>query len=415
MTRDGRATERLIPAATESRVEPRERLGPADCRLDGTCGCSTCVAKQSGPQPTPAVLALREYAVTSQEVWREAGSAERLKLDWNEATVSHDVVRLRLVEFLSQHGAINWYPDVAALDLSKALAAAMGVSPLQVLAFGGSDVALETIARTYLSPGDSVAIVQPGYDNFRVYAESCGARTVPVAPGDSLLECDVKQFISRVYASGPVKLVYVVNPNNPVGYLIPRDGIRRILEAFPAAGVIIDEAYVEFAAGEDASSVQLVGEYPNLFVTRSFSKAFGLAGLRLGYVASHQQNLRHIRKLRNGKNLSMFAQVAALALLEQPQIIHHHIAQVLEGRALFLKRYREMGGCAFDSHANFVLLRVAKPQEVIIGLRRAGIFVRDRSSLPSLEQTIRVTMGYPAEMRRVLSAFAGIPAEYWRP
>ena len=186
-------------------------------------------------KPVAHVERLEEYAVTSQDVWRidDPRAAGRvLKLDWNESPAVHDLVKQRLIEFLARPGAVNWYPDVAALDLSKAIAGFLGLSPMAVLPFNGSDVALETVARTFLAPGDDVVLVHPGYDNFRIYAESCGARIHRVVPGPDPLTFAMDVFIERIRALGPVKLIYLIQPNNPVGYLASKEQITSLRPPF---------------------------------------------------------------------------------------------------------------------------------------------------------------------------------------
>ncbi|RCK78371.1 MAG: Histidinol-phosphate aminotransferase [Candidatus Ozemobacter sibiricus] len=367
-------------------------------------------------KPVPHIEALEEYAVTSQDVWRieDPHHASRvLKLDWNESPAVLDIVRQRLAEFLAHPGSINWYPDVAALELSKAIADHLGLSHLQVLPFGGSDVALETVARTYLGPGDPVVLVHPGYDNFRLYAEACGARIHRVVPGPDPLAFSMSAFIDAIRALGPARLIYLIQPNNPVGYLASRAELIALLQAFPETAIIVDEAYIEFAEGEPTAA-PLITQFDHLFVARSFSKAFGLAGLRLGYVVSHHRNLAHLRKLRNGKNLTMFAQIAGTTLLQNIDLVRQHVARVKAGRRWFTDAYRARGGTILDSQGNFALVRVADPQEVIFRLKMEGIYVRDRSSMRGLEGMLRLTFGPPEIMARVLAAFEAMPDGLWQ-
>ncbi len=353
-----------------------------------------------------------EYHVTSQDVWRVDDSSRYLKLDWNESTVASEVVRRKLIEFLQKPGSINWYPDISSLKLSKSIASYLKLSPLQILPFGGSDVALETMVRTYVTTGDRVGVVVPGYDNFRVYAEACGATVHGIAtgPGNTF---KMEDFMSRLEVSPDWKIIYLINPNNPLGYFIPLSDIRKILERYPSTAVIVDEAYIEFMP-DGSSAATMIEEFDNLFVMRSFSKAFGLAGLRLGYIASAHQNLIHVNKLRNGKNISMFAQLAGQALLDNIRLIDDHVKAIRAAREWFIKTYRGLNGDAWESNANFVVIRVLNPQEVIVGLKAQGIYVRDRSSIQGMENCVRITIGYKEEMMRVVDAFQRISPEYWR-
>ncbi len=363
-------------------------------------------------KPLEWIERFKEYNVTSQDVWRVEDSSRYLKLDWNESTRVSELVQAKLIEFLQKPGSINWYPDISSLKLSKSIAKYLGLSPLQVLVFGGSDVALETIVRTYVTKGDQVGVVVPGYDNFRVYAESCGATVHGISTGPRD-EFSVDDFLSRLSQLSALKVIYLINPNNPLGYRISSPDIQRVLSAHPGAVVILDEAYIEFMA-EGSSSAPMIDKHENLFVVRSFSKAFGLAGLRLGYVVSNHKNLIHLNKLRNGKNVSMLAQIAGQTLVDNIGIIEEHVKAVRDAREWFTRTYRELGGDVWDSSANFVVIRCGNAQEVILGLKAQGIYARDRSSIPGLEDCIRITIGYRDDMKRVIEAFEKISAESWR-
>lgn len=363
-------------------------------------------------RPLEWIQRFDEYHVTSQDVWRVEDSSRYLKLDWNESTVTSEIVRRKLIEFLQKPGSINWYPDISSLNLSKAIANYIAVSPLQTLPFGGSDVALETVVRTYATTGDHVSVVVPGYDNFRVYAEACGATVHRIVTGAHSF-FDERDFMAKLEAVPLCKIIYLINPNNPLGYFIPLSYIREVLEKFPTTAVIVDEAYIEFMP-EGSSAATMIDEFDNLFVVRSFSKAFGLAGLRLGYIVSSHRNLIHVNKLRNGKNVSMFAQLAGQVLLDNIGLIRDHVRSIRDAREWFIQTYRGLKGDAWDSHANFVVVRVSNPQEVIVGLKAHGIYVRDRSSIQGMDNCVRITIGYKEDMAKVLEAFQGISPEYWQ-
>lgn len=363
--------------------------------------------------PVPHVAALQEYEVTSQDVWTRSDLEQTLKLDWNESTQVSQTAKRALRHFLDKPGALNWYPDVGATVVTKKLSERLGLSPLEILVFGGSDVALETVARAYAMTGDEVGIVVPGYDNFRVYAQSTGAAIWELRGSEDGASMDDGYLVDAIVHHGSPRILYMINPNNPIGYLTETEALERILRAFPSTLVIIDEAYIEFA-GETCSAVSLVRRYENLIVSRSFSKAYGLAGLRLGYLASSPANLRHLRKLRNGKNVSMLAQVAAAAVLDAPAESERHVRRVCEAREWFLTALRNEGAIAYTSFANFILLATPKPPELVLELYRRGIHVRNRSRLAgSIAPSVRITIGYRTEMQRVLDALRDIPRELW--
>lgn len=363
------------------------------------------------PEPTPFVASMKEYLLTSQEVWQLEDRSEALKLDWNEGTIAHSIAVQAISQFLTSVGAVNWYPDVTCRIVVEPLSRLLGVGADQLLVFPGSDVALDALVRTFVAAGDHAILVAPTYDNFRIYVESCGARVSQIAL-DNPLSFNVAELVERVQAHAAIpKIIYLVNPNNPIGYLVSHAEIEYLLQAFPQTVLVIDEAYAEFAG---CSSVDLVSSYSNLFVARSFSKAFSLAGLRLGYLVSQPSNLRHVNKVRNPKNISMVAQVGAAAMLERFDLVQAYVNEVVEARAWFLKRMQALGVEILDSHANFVLMRVPDPEGVLAGLAQERIYARDRSYMVGLEGMIRITIGTQAQMERVAAAIERIPAVQWR-
>ncbi|TPV94255.1 MAG: histidinol-phosphate aminotransferase family protein [Myxococcales bacterium FL481] len=362
--------------------------------------------------PHQWICDLAEYQVTSQEVWHVPDSSQHLKLDWNESSHCSEIVCQALVKFLQRPGAINWYPDVSARRLTTQISTFTGAKPRQILPFGGSDVALETLVRAYVGSDHHVAVVAPGYDNMRLYADACGATVHAIHVGaDGKFSLD--SFRHGLDVMPQPRLIYVINPNNPIGYRISISDIETLLRSFPNTVVVVDEAYVEFV-GEHASACRLVDQYDNLFVARSFSKAFGLAGLRLGYLVSAAGNIAHLNKIRNGKNVSMLAQVAGVALLERTDVLEEHVAAVVQAREWFVDAFRSRGGCAWESEANFVVVRVGDPAAVLRALSASRIYLRDRSSVPGMAGCLRITVGYRADMERVLAELVALPAELWQ-
>lgn len=363
--------------------------------------------------PAPHIAALRDYEVASQDVWR-SDARDTLKLDWNESTRASRTARRAVLTFMRRPGAFNWYPDVGATELTTALSEHLRCSPLELLVFGGCDVALETLARTYLTSADEVAIVVPSYDNFRVYAQSTGARSHEIRASDEGTYFDAAYVLDQIkHLRSSLKMLYLISPNNPIGYVIPTAALKTILDSAPNMLVVVDESYVEFA-GAEQSALQLIRSHENLVVARSFSKAYGLAGLRVGYLLSSHRNLRHVRKLRNGKNVSMFAQVAAVAVLRQPDEAQEHIRLVCEARDWFSSALVKEGAFVYPSQANFVLLGAPDPPQLVLELYRRRINTRDRSRLPgTLVPSVRITIGYRDEMERVFQALLEIPRSLW--
>jgi histidinol-phosphate aminotransferase len=348
-------------------------------------------------EPIDAIKKLREYKVVSQEVWYVKDHSRLMKLDWNEATVSSPRVRKAVQSFLAK-GLLHWYPDVASRELNLMIAKYCNIHENEVLTFDGSDTALETVLRVYADHRSTIAWVVPSYDQFRVFAQALGGELISIMP-DSLQKIKIDEIIEKALNAHP-RILYIVNPNNPIGYLFPVADVEALVVALPETLVLVDEAYIEFSGG---SCVELIHRYPNIAVFRSFSKAFGMAGLRLGYVVSDHRNLIEINKLRNGKNVSMLAQVAAIEQLRHIEDVHSYVKEVIAGRELFVSELKSLGIQYFDSRANFVLVKCQKPQELVLALQREGIFVRDRSFLPGLNNTVRFTIGTKEQMKKVIN------------
>lgn len=362
------------------------------------------------PPPNPFVAKMQAYRIVPQEIWLGKNKKQVLKLDWNESTYLSPALHRKIVGLISDPEYIFWYPDVNCARVSAALSNYLSMTVPEILVFAGSDDALVAICATYLQAGDNVCVVNPSYDNFRIYVERLGAVYTPIYLEDPF-RFDVDTFIEGINRlSIDPKMIYLVNPNNPIGYEIDVKDIETVLREFPAAVVIIDEAYVEFSKN---SSCQLIRKYPNLVVTRTFSKAFGLAGLRIGYTVSDIRNHAQIGKVRNGKNVTMLAQRAAVLLLESVRDINEHIRKVSEARDWFIQAMRAEGAVAYDSFANFVLLKVPHPQDVVLQLRRKNIYIRDRSWLKQLENTVRITVGNRKQMEQVFHAFKSMDTNHW--
>ncbi len=333
-------------------------------------------------------------------------NARLMKLDSNEATISPSPrVTAALTSFI-QEGPLNWYPDVDSRELIQKLAIYTGCPESFIQTFNGSDNALETICRTFIEPGDEVILCMPTYDHFRVYAESCDATLVPVFGKNPFLTKTEKLI---TVATNQTKLLYIVNPNNPTGLLYSVSEIERILKVLPDVLVIVDEAYFEFCGLTMAS---LVNQYPNLIVSRSFSKAFGLAGLRCGYILTHPDNLMAINKIRIGKNVNSLAQVAAVSALDDLEYMEHYVSEVKMARKWLAGKIRKMGLKIMETPANYILVEVAHPLQVIDHLETHQVFIRDRSFFPQLEGLIRISIGHQLLMERFWKVFEKIPTAF---
>ena len=336
--------------------------------------------------PNPHVQALDAYDITPQEPWQIYGEYGLDKLDWNEGAGVPDFVRRTALKLLAKDEYFTWYPDCVAIELTDALARHLGVSVMNVLTFPGSDVGLESLCRTFLSVGDRVLVPTPTYENFFTFAAASGGELL-FAPIKQPYEIDVGAFIEEYRSSRP-KVVYLVSPNNPCGYVIPRAGVSEICRAFSESLIILDQAYVDFS--RPACCVDLIRDHDNLVVTRTFSKAFSLAGMRLGFIVADHGILKHVAKIRNGKNLGMLAQKLGVQLLERTQEVQGWIDQVVANRDWLSRQMKRLGVAHSDSHANFILFELPDPKYAMAEFKRHGIYVRDRSK--AVPNSLRVTV-----------------------
>ena len=195
-------------------------------------------------------------------------------------------------------------------------------------------------------------------------------------------------------------MVYMVNPNNPTGVQYSVKEIEQLLKSFPSILFFIDEAYAEFSG---ITAIPLVKKYSNIIVGRSFSKAFGLASFRLGYLVTDPRNLVHINKIRNGKSISALGQIAAIAALEDSVYVKEYVKEVRRARAFMCKELSKLGFQAQETPGNFILLRVPDTAAFCAGLAKKKAFVRGLGHLPSMEGYVRVTVGNMKTTKKFLS------------
>lgn len=327
-----------------------------------------------------------------------APAATVLKLDANEATIPvSPLVEERLRAYLAEGGA-SWYPDPEAAALRRRLAEYASRRESEILPFNGCDAAIESAVRALAAPGDRVAVCGPCYDRFRRSAEAAGAIVSLVLSGDPFT-ADVARLARAI--DDETRLVYVSNPNNPTGRLYSCDDIATILGRLTRGVLIVDETYYEFAG---VTAVPLVDRFDNLLVARSFSKAFGLAGLRCGYTISSERLVERLARFWTGRNVNAPAQIAAIAALDDLPSMLRYVEEVTSARAWFVNSLRSLGYEVVSSPANFILLRVDDPASFREAMRREQISIRDRSDLPQLAGFVRITVGTLPQCEQVLHA-----------
>ncbi len=329
-----------------------------------------------------------------------------LRLHQNEHTGGCSV---RVLEALARLRAdqISVYPPYS--QTVAACAADLGLSDEQVVLVNGMDEGILALAVAYLqrrsdgAPAE-VVIPQPAFEVFEVNAHLMDARVVAVAPHP-----DFSFALDEVVAAitPRTRAVIVTNPNNPTGVPVPPASIRTIARAVPpGAVVLVDEAYIHFG-GE--TFVPELGGYPNVVVGRTFSKAYGLAGLRIGLLAGHPATLAPMRQVVPVYSINVAAAVAAVAALADRAYTQEYLRQVGESKALLYAACARWGLPYWPSAANFVLVRTgADTARVLEGALERGVYLRDRSSEPGCEGCIRVTTGVLEHTQRIVAVMEEI-------
>ena len=356
-----------------------------------------------GPRirPRDAIDGLRAYRLESP-VGAAVPMIPSVKLNQNESPWDWPLELKQ--EVVRRVAARPWnrYPPVDAEALRGALARSHGVAPELVAVTNGSNEAILALVETFAG-GKTVLPISPGYSMAAPLAVVGGAavRTVSLRPDFSL---DVPAMLEAAQAPD-VGMVYIASPNNPTGNAFARAGIEAILEA-ACSLVVIDEAYAGFAPD---SFLLDIDRYPHLAVIRTFSKAFALAGARVGWITAAESVIAAVRKALPPYNLNAFAQEAALVALTRPDLIATRVASILRERERVAEAMRRIAGViAYRSDANFILFRTGLPASVLFTrLLQRGVLVRDVSSQPMLDRCLRLTIGTPAENEQFLEALRG--------
>lgn len=348
----------------------------------------------------------KPYNVASHKVWTVAPEERTsiLKLDWNEATREPSpAVKERLRKLLDTN-FLNLYPATYNAELHELLAEYVGLPKENVQYFASSDSLHEYISKLYITVGDPALILWPSYDNFRLTAQVAGAHVMYFELNDDFT-FDSEAFEAKIERKQP-SLVYICNPNNPTGLLLGKGYIKHLLEKFDTTMFLIDEAYIEFDI--EKTCKDLVLEHENLLISRTMSKAFGLANVRFGYLIASADNIKFISSIRNPKNITTFTQEAVIGALSDITYMIEYVAEVNKAKAFFIRTINANYGnklVAFDSHANFVMIKCCDKltkSEIINFLERKDVFVRNIGQSDSVLDCIRITIGTMEQMEFVV-------------
>ena len=344
------------------------------------------------------VMRVPEYVPgrSPTEVAGEHGIPEEriVKLASNENPLGAPPLAVEAVRRAAER--MNRYPEPLADRLREAISRYVNLPPECILVGNGSDDLLEQCAKAFLAPGDIAAISPPTFSYYRILITMQGSECLEVP----LVEEEHRYSFSEalIDAASRAKLLFLCSPNNPTGNLLPESILKEVLEREVA--VVVDEAYVEFSG---KSFAPLVRHHDSLIVVRTFSKAFGLAGVRAGYCLASEELIGYLARLRQPFSLNLLAQEAALAALQDEEFLRRSVELVREGRKLLSDSLRRLGMKVFESHANFVLFRGERP-DLPEALLRRGVIVRGCSSFGLDSRYVRVSVGTEEQNRRFLEA-----------
>jgi len=297
--------------------------------------------------------------------------------------------------------SVNLYPDGNAFYLKQKLAAKLGIEPANLILGNGSNEIIEFVAHALLAPGADVVVSQFCFAIYPIVAKLFGANliTVPAKNYGHDLPAMLRAITPKT------RIVFVANPNNPTGTLVPREEVIQFVNDVPDDVLLVmDEAYIEFLDDAvDLVSLVRLGARKNLILMRTFSKIYGLAGLRIGYGIGNSELIAALEKIRQPFNINLLAQTAALAALDDDEHVRKTRANNFAGLDFFNRAFRDLELECVPSSANFILVRVGEGRKVFEAMQKQGVIVRPMGGY-QLPEWIRISVGTPEENERCLGA-----------
>jgi histidinol-phosphate aminotransferase len=328
------------------------------------------------------------------------GRTNKLRLDFNENPIGCSPAVRRALAKLSA-ASISAYPEQETVR--KRAARHFSVRPDELLLTNGTDEALSLVVNAFVEPADRVLLVEPTYAMYRFYSELAGARIVALR-FDAEMQFPLGNVLQELRQSP--RVFFLPNPNSPTGNLLGTRDLRRIFQAAARTMVVIDEAYFEFSG---VTVIPWIRRYKNLIVTRTFSKTCGLAGLRLGCLFTNRELATLMRKAQSPYPVNVAALAAAEAAMRDHAFIARTVDEVIRARKELQNGLSALGIRSFPSAGNFVLACFGdRAKSVVVALQRKGILVRDRSSDFGGQGYVRITLGTPAQTRRLLRELKAI-------
>lgn len=316
----------------------------------------------------------------------------KVKIDANESPFElPEKIRMKLADYFTKGPELNLYPDTNSNELRKVLASYWDIDYDGVIVGSGSDQLIQAITNVFVGKGDKVVCPEPTFDMYRFYTAIAGGIVIKIPlKEDKGFVYDINEFIETSNKEN-AKVVFLCSPNNPTGGLIPLGDIEKIAKALSKSIIVVDEAYAEFSR---ETAISLVKRYNNLIVLRTFSKAYGLAGIRCGYSLSSVEMADEINKVKIPFNISSLSQLVAKLVFEEREERNKEIEYIKLQRDYLMEELKKIKGIhPYPSEANFILLRVSDARKVCRLLLERGVLVRSFGSVPVLENFFRISIG----------------------
>lgn len=350
------------------------------------------------PRPRPEIDRMAPYRPPPE------GRRGKLRLDFNENTLGCSRAVLRVLRETKEED-LAAYPEYGRI--TRSLARHLGLEPDMLVLTNGTDEAIRGIYTAFLSPGDRLILPSPTFALFRIHADIMGIEYEKPSYGLDL-SFPLQTVLSRIEADPAPRLLVLVNPNNPTGTAIEAPDVERLITAAARRGtvVLLDEAYWEFSG---IGLVDRVKRFPNLLVLRTFSKAHGLAGLRVGVVAGPPALVEPVRKVMSPYGVSALAVAALQAALRSPGHVKRYVGRVAAGKRVLEAGLDRLGVQRFPTRANFLMARFgAESGRVMEALRQEGVLVRQLGRGPVTRGCLRVGIGPPRHVRSFLRILKGL-------
>lgn len=347
------------------------------------------------------ILTIEKYVAGKpiSEVKREFGLEEVIKLASNENPLGCSLKAKEAILKLVQDTAL--YPDAACFELKKTLAGKLGIHPGNIFCGAGSDSLIRVIAETFLNEGDESIMAEVTFPRYETTTKLMGGVCVKIPMKNNGL--DLEAMVEAI--TDKTKVIWFCNPNNPTGNIFTKAEFEKVLSRIPSNVIIVmDEAYIEYVSSKDfPNSLEMLQNYDNMIILRTFSKAYGLASLRCGYGIAREEMVQYLNRVVNSFDVNLYAQTAAVEAIKDEEFLNEVIKVNSEGKEYLYAEFKKLGFSYIDTNANFIMVNTNRDDKALFqGLLSKGIIVRP-GHLLGMDGWLRVTIGTMEQNRRFIS------------